>query len=82
MDPPTALMEFLEYVIGQLIDHPEEASIGHELDGDRHVFRIKVHPEDMGVIIGKSGYTISSIRSLLEAAAAKLGTKVVLKVVE
>jgi predicted RNA-binding protein YlqC (UPF0109 family) len=82
MDPPTALLEFLEYVVGQLIDHPEAASIGHELDGDRHVFRLQVHEDDMGLIIGKNGYTISSIRSLLNAAAERAGTKVVLKIIE
>lgn len=82
MDSGTALREFLEYVIGQLVEHPEDVAIAYELAGKRHVFNVRLHPEDMGRVIGKNGYTISSIRSLLDAAAAKTRCKAVLKIDE
>jgi predicted RNA-binding protein YlqC (UPF0109 family) len=80
MDSPIALQEFLQYAVMQLIEHCDKASISHELDRGKHVFHVIVDETDVGKIIGKNGYTISAIRSLLLAAAARNHTKVILKV--
>ncbi|MEM9016177.1 MAG: KH domain-containing protein [Verrucomicrobiota bacterium] len=71
MEPELAIQEFLEYVIVQLIQHPEEAGVIHEREGERHLYRIRLHPDDAGRVIGKSGKTISAIRSLAIASAQK-----------
>lgn len=81
MDAPEALREFLAYVVANLIDHPEQASIliGHNAIGTL-VFKVQLAPEDVRHVIGKNGLTVSSIRSLLNTAAEKHGLKVSLKV--
>jgi len=81
MDAPEALREFLAYVVANLIEHPQQASIaiGHNANG-AVVFRVQLAPEDVRHVIGKNGLTISSIRSLLNTAAEKHGVKVSLKV--
>ncbi|MDF1849436.1 MAG: KH domain-containing protein [Verrucomicrobiales bacterium] len=76
MEPELAIQEFLEYVVVQLITHPDQASVLHERDGDRHLYRIRLHPDDAGRVIGKSGKTIGSIRSLAIASAQKHGIRV------
>lgn len=76
MEPELAIQEFLEYVVVQLITHPDHASVLHERDGDRHLYRIRLHPDDAGRVIGKNGKTISSIRSLAIASAQKHGIRV------
>jgi predicted RNA-binding protein YlqC (UPF0109 family) len=76
MEPELAIQEFLEYVIVQLITHPEDAGVIHERDGDRHLYRIRLHPDDAGRVIGKNGKTISSIRSLAIASAQKHGIRI------
>lgn len=76
MEPELAIQEFLEYVVVQLITHPEDASVLHDKDGDRHLYRIRLHPDDAGRVIGKNGKTISSIRSLAIASAQKHGIRV------
>lgn len=83
MDSATALREFLEYIIGQLIEQPEEGAIAHELsdDGKHHTFLVTLTEEDVGKIIGKNGYTVAAIRSLLAAAAQRNEETVSLKVV-
>ena len=82
MDPAIALQEFIDYVVGQLIRNPDRATISHEqsADGTRHSFTLALAPEDVGRIIGKHGQTISSIRSLLDAAATRNGVEATLKV--
>lgn len=81
MDAPEALREFLAYVVANLIDHPQQASIaiGHNASG-AVLFRVQLAPDDVRNVIGKNGLTVSSIRSLLNTAAEKHGLKVSLKV--
>jgi predicted RNA-binding protein YlqC (UPF0109 family) len=81
MDAPEALREFLAYVVANLIDHPQQASIAiNHTAGGAVSFRVQLAPEDVRQVIGKNGLTISSIRSLLNTAADKHGIKVSLKV--
>lgn len=76
MEPELAIQEFLEYVIVQLIQHPEAASVLHDLDDHRHLYRIRLHPDDAGRVIGRNGKTIGAIRSLAIASAQKHGIRV------
>lgn len=69
MEAGLAVHEFLEYVVVQLIKHPEEASVLHEKDDERHLYKIRLHPDDAGRVIGRNGKTISAIRSLAIASA-------------
>ena len=81
MDAPEALREFLSYVVANLIEHPQQASIaiGHNASG-AVVFRVQLAPEDVRRVIGKNGMTVSSLRSLLNVAAERHGIRVSLKV--
>ena len=81
MDAPEALREFLAYVVANLIDHPQQASIAisHSAAG-AVIYRVQLAPDDVRHVIGKNGLTISSIRSLMNTAAEKHGLKVSLKV--
>ncbi|MEM0969700.1 MAG: KH domain-containing protein [Verrucomicrobiota bacterium] len=82
MDSGLALQEFVEFVVVQLVTDPKQASVRHEKDGEKHVYVVRVASDDMGRIIGRNGYTISAIRSLLDAAAHKHGIKATLRVDE
>ena len=82
MDPGFALKEFLEFVVAGMVHHPEVASVAHEMQGKKHLYQIRLAREDMGRMIGRNGFTISAIRSLLDAAAEKHGLRVSLKIDE
>ncbi len=71
MDSAVALQEFLEYVVANLIAHPEQASILHDFDGPSHAFRVVLAKDDVGQVIGRQGSTVRAIRNLLEAACVK-----------
>ena len=81
MDAPEALLEFLSYVVANLIDHPQQASIaiGHTTAGVVS-YRVQLAPDDVKRVIGKNGLTVSSIRSLLNVAASRHNLRVSLKV--
>jgi uncharacterized protein len=80
MDAPLALREFLEYVVGSLIEHRELASISQRQEGNRILFDVLLHEDDVGHVIGRNGHTIKALRSLMTATAIREGLKVSLKV--
>ena len=43
--------EFLEYIVKNLVDHPEEVVVDRKVDEMGVLLSLKVHPEDMGQII-------------------------------
>ncbi|MDB6172060.1 MAG: RNA-binding protein domain [Chthoniobacteraceae bacterium] len=78
-----AMQEFLDYVLRQLIDFPEEMVLTKtEADEKRAVFKVRLRQSDVGKVIGKHGHTIIAIRNLLAAAAARHGEKAILDIVE
>jgi uncharacterized protein len=76
MQAEIAIQEYLEYVIAQLIKRPEDAGVLHSERGDRHIYKIRLHPDDAGRVIGRNGKTIGAIRSLAIAAAQKCHIRV------
>ena len=73
---------FLDYVLRQLVDHPNEMVIIKEEAPKRTVFRLQLAKTDVGKIVGKGGSTIQALRNLLAAAAEKKGEKVFLEIAE
>jgi uncharacterized protein len=74
--------DFLEYVVKSLVDHPEEVRIDRTVDEMGVLLSLKVHPEDMGQIIGRAGSTARSIRSLVRIIGLKNHARVNLKIEE
>jgi len=73
---------FVEYVVKALVDHPEQVDV-KEVEGERTVvFELRLNQTDIGKVIGKSGRTITAIRSLLTSAAAKQGKRAMLEIIE
>ena len=73
---------FVEFVVKALVDHPEEVDV-REIDGERVVvFEVRLNQTDVGKVIGKSGRTITAIRTLLTSAAAKQGKRAMLEIIE
>ena len=73
---------FIEYVVKALVDHPEQVDV-REVASERAVaFELRLEQSDVGKVIGRSGRTIGAIRSLLNSAAAKVGQRVTLEIVE
>ena len=78
MDAAASIQEFIEFVIGAIIDAPDQAAIKRRFDEERNTlyFDVTLAEGDVGRIIGKNGFVISSIRSLLDAAGEKHGCRV------
>jgi predicted RNA-binding protein YlqC (UPF0109 family) len=76
------MREFLEFILRQLVEYPDEAIIS-EIPSGRHInFRLQLRQSDVGRIIGRNGQTIQAIRSLLSGSAARHNQRVTLEVIE
>ena len=59
----------LRYVAEPLVDNPGEVSVT-PVEGDRSlILELRVHPDDLGKVIGKRGRTAKALRTLVKAAA-------------
>lgn len=76
------MQEFLDYVLRQLIDYPEEMVLTRHEGNKRTVFHVRLRQSDIGKVIGKHGQTIIAIRNLLAAAAARHGERAQLEIIE
>lgn len=72
----------LEYIVKNLVNHPENIEISEEQVEKKVVLKLKVDKEDMGRVIGKEGRIIRSIRELIYAYAMKEHKKVTVEVEE
>jgi len=73
---------FVEYVVKALVDHPDDVQTERSVDEMGVLITLKVNPEDMGQIIGRSGNTARAIRTLLRVVGAKNNARVNLKIYE
>ncbi len=76
------MRELVELIAKKLVDHPEDVQI-RVIEGDEgQTLELRVHPDDMGKVIGKNGKTAKAIRALLSSACAKADARASLTIVE
>ena len=76
------MKEFLEFVIRQLVEFPDEVLISEIPSGKMTIFKLQLRQSDVGRIIGRNGQTIHAIRALLASSAARHGQRASLEIVE
>jgi predicted RNA-binding protein YlqC (UPF0109 family) len=76
------VQSFLEFVVKGLVDRPDAVVISPVDRGGATLYELRVHPTDVGKIIGRQGATIHAIRALLQVAAAKQGRRCAIELVE
>ena len=76
------MKDLINYLAQALVDHPEQVSV-NEIEGNQTtVLELKVAKEDIGKVIGKQGRTARAMRTILNAASAKIKKRTVLEIVE
>jgi uncharacterized protein len=76
------MQAFLEFVVKELVDQPEDVSVTPVEKGGLTVYEVRVARKDAGKIIGRKGGTIQAIRSLLQVGASKSGRRCTVDLVE
>jgi predicted RNA-binding protein YlqC (UPF0109 family) len=76
------MKQLLEYIIPNIVNHPEDVTISEEPSSDGTSYIISVNPEDMGRVIGKSGKVIKAIRQIAHIMAVKRGVRIHIDVLD
>jgi uncharacterized protein len=76
------MKNLVESIAKALVDHPEQVQV-KAVEGEQvTVLELRVHPDDLGKVIGRQGRTAKSIRTLLGAAGMKLKKRFTLEILE
>ena len=76
------MKEFLSYLVTNVAKNPMDVNVEEVVDGNTYVYNISVNPDDMGLVIGKNGRIINSIRALAKSKAIKEGIMIDVNLLE
>ena len=76
------MQAFLEHVVKSLVDRPDAVVVTPQERNGTTIYELRVHPTDMGKIIGRKGATIHAIRSLVQVGSAKKGVRSIVEVLD
>ncbi|MCR8670462.1 RNA-binding protein [Agrococcus sp. HG114] len=61
------LREALEHLVKGIVDRPDEVRVGARDTQRGEVLEVRVHPEDLGRVIGRGGRTAGALRTVIGA---------------
>ncbi|GBD34896.1 hypothetical protein HRbin35_00651 [bacterium HR35] len=82
MSETPVYQKILEDIIKSLVNHPEEVKITRRIDEMGVLLSIKLHPQDMALVIGRKGDHINALKKIIKAIGKKHHARVNIKVEE
>ena len=76
------MKELVESIARALVDHPDDVQVRLLESSQATVLELRVHPQDLGKVIGRQGRTAKAIRTLLGASGMKLRKRFTLEILE
>ncbi len=74
------MKELVEYIAKSIVDYPSQVEVKEVEKDNSTILELSVADDDMGKVIGKRGRIAKAIRTVVNAAAAKEGSKVVVDI--
>jgi predicted RNA-binding protein YlqC (UPF0109 family) len=59
----------LQHLVRAIVDNPDEVLVEMRTVGKSDLLEIRVHPDDLGRVIGKGGRTATALRTIVNALA-------------
>jgi len=63
--------EALEHLVRGIVDHPEDVHVTTKVLRRGDLLEVRVHPDDLGRVIGRSGRTAKALRTVIGSIAAQ-----------
>lgn len=76
------MKDLIKFMAQALVDHPEQVEVSEVAGEQTSVIELRVAKEDLGKVIGKQGRTAKAMRTILNAASAKLRKRTVMEIIE
>ena len=65
------LEEALEHLVRGIVEHPDDVRVRERTQRNGKVLEVRVHPDDLGKVIGRSGRTATALRTVLSALGGR-----------
>ena len=65
------MKSLLEFILLRMVEHPEDLEINEVEEMGLTIYKLKLHPDDIGRVIGRAGNVIKAIRKLAQVRAVK-----------
>jgi hypothetical protein len=65
------LADALEHLVRGLVPNPDDVRVRESDRGRVRTLEVRVHPEDIGKVIGRQGRTASALRTVIAALAGR-----------
>ena len=65
------LEEALEHLVQGIVEHPDEVTVRQRTFKRGPVLEVRVHPDDLGRVIGRSGRTARALRTVIAALGGR-----------
>ena len=59
----------LEHLVKGIVDNPDQVQVSERSTPRGDLLEVRVHPDDLGRVIGRSGRTAKALRTLVTALA-------------
>ena len=69
------MIQVIEHIVKSLVEDEKSVKIGVAEEGDSVTVTVHVAERDMGRVIGKSGATVTAIRTILKNCNSKDGKR-------
>ena len=76
------MRELIQLLVEQLVNNPSAVEVKEAQVDAASVIELRVAKEDFGRVIGKQGRTVESLRTILNAVAARNNRKVILQIID
>ena len=70
------LAEALEHLVRGIVDNPDDVSVRDKQLRRGSILEVRVHPDDLGKVIGRGGRTATAFRTVVSALAGRGGARI------
>ena len=63
------LQATLQFLVRSIVSNPDDATVATRKVGQNDLLEVRVHPDDLGRVIGKNGRTATALRTVVNALA-------------
>jgi len=77
-----SLVELVELMIKRLVDFPEDVEVSEAEGEASRIIEVRVHPDDVGKVIGRKGRTADALRVLVSAVSGRENKRTVFQILD
>ena len=70
------LIDALEHLVRGVVDNPDDVTVRDKQLRRGSILEVRVHPDDLGKVIGRNGRTATAFRTVISALTGRGGARI------